>query len=106
MRVPVDQWLPIVEYRDFHDIPRWILAGDADAGYWLLGAGFDDDADEYPSRFAVDFIGNDLSAALDAFRRSGPSGARYSVAVSDIEFDASRRARLMFRTVGNESGAC
>jgi hypothetical protein len=48
MAIPTLQWLRIVEYGDFHDVPHQILALDRDMAFWIFEGGFDDALDDYP----------------------------------------------------------
>lgn len=97
MKIPLGTPLAIVAYRDFHDVPRLILASDQDASFWVLDSPFDDDTDEYSPSYEIFFVGRDLFAAKQALelwsnRSTGLSiGA---IAVDRVRFDDSRRKAL------------
>ncbi|MBT2745193.1 MULTISPECIES: hypothetical protein [unclassified Lysobacter] len=100
MPIPAATWLPILSYADFWDVPRWLLAGGRDHGFWLLESRFDDDADEYSPFFRVKFVGNEpgaARAAFDAGSIAGEAAADELIAVRDIQFDPTVRARLLRR---------
>lgn len=97
MKIPLGTPLAIVAYRDFHDVPRLILATDSDGGFWVLDSHFDDDADEYSPVYKVFFVGDDLCAAKQALEswpnRSTGLGIG-AIAVDRVRFDDTRRKAL------------
>ncbi|MFQ6310214.1 hypothetical protein [Lysobacter capsici] len=97
MKMPAATWLPIVVYADFCDVPRWVLAGDQEDGFWLLDSRFDDDADEYPSFFRVKFVGNEPGVARAVFDTGaiGDVAAAEVIAVDELQFDPTVRASVM-----------
>lgn len=99
MKMPVATWLSIVVYADFCDVPRWALAGNNDAGFWLLDSQFDDDADEYPPFFRAKFVGTELEAARAVFDTGtiGDVAAAEVIALDEIQFDPTVRASVMRR---------
>ncbi|UJB20712.1 MULTISPECIES: hypothetical protein [Lysobacter] len=100
MQIPVATWLPILGYADFYDVPRWLLAGGQDHGFWLLESRFDDSADEYSPFFRTKFVGNEpgaARAAFDAGSIAGEAATDELIAVRDIQFDPTVRARRMRR---------
>lgn len=103
MQMPAAIWLPIVRYLGFWDVPRWVLAGSPDSGFWLLDSPFDDVADDYSLFFRVRFAGGELEAALAAFQARGSheeTDVDEFIAVLDIQFDATRRVSLMRQPQG------
>lgn len=99
MKMPAARWFSIVRYADFCDVPRWILTGNQDDGFWLLDGQFDDGADEYPSFFQVKFVGNELGAAWAVFDTGtiGDVAVAEVIAVDEIQFDPTVRASVMRR---------
>jgi len=101
--LPFNEWLTIVTYRDFHDVPRLILAADEHVQFWILDSQFDDGADDYSPQYAVYFAGRELDSAQLAFRRHAGSGAGIresaaSVSVKEVEFDQTCRRKLLLRS--------
>lgn len=108
MLLPVDTWLPILEYRGFHDFPRLLLAGQEVHGYWVFDCSFDEGIDDYADSFEVWFAGSDRALAehclsLHSAGWQGPSGL--VVPTVQVDFDPGRRACLrvspMFRGGGS-----
>ena len=105
MHLPTLQWLRIVRYGDFHDVPRSILALDREMVFWLFYGGFDDEIDDYPDHLQVYRIGHDAAAARDAFGMRDASGNVQgfevvdTVLLSRIEFDPTCR-NAMFMHMG------
>ena len=102
MMAPFNEWLAIVTYRDFYDVPRLILATDERAHFWILDNQFDDDADAYSPDYAVYFAGREAESAQVAFARHAASGASTkdfaaSVSLQQVEFNQTRRQKLLLR---------
>ena len=84
-------WLPI-EYRDFHDVPRMLIA-EHNGQVFLFDCPFDREADEYGTDFRV--------YRLNA-RPTGTSWASLaehgdyvgSIAVDSVRFDSTRRGAI------------
>lgn len=98
--IPARKWLRIVAYSGFHDVPRRIVALDAEFTLWLFDSPFDDAADEYTDDYAVYRIGTDTLEAKRVLH--GPSARENlpaeayagTVPVANVEFDATRRHTL------------
>lgn len=105
MPLPTLQWLRIVEYRGFHDIPRSILALDRNLEFWIFDSAFDDAIDDYPETLHVYRIGHDAAIARDTFRVRNVAGdihgftAIDTVSLSRFEFDPTRRASMFIHPV-------
>ncbi|WP_282296868.1 hypothetical protein [Stenotrophomonas sp. PS02289] len=85
----------IVDYRDFYDVPRRILAKDDAGQYWVFSSFFDEDVDEYQDRFSLYFAGSDLAEAKVAFVKhcEFESGQPLiSVSILRFAFDATTRS--------------
>jgi len=94
-----NEWFRIVAYRDFHDVPRYILAGNADEdAFWILDAGFDDAEDAYSSIYMLYDAGCALEDAIACFERlaggAGSPPAFGCIPVAHVLFDESRRREL------------
>lgn len=94
-----NEWHPIVAYRDFHDVPRYVLAAnEAGDAFWILDAGFDDTVDEYSSIYTIHGAGSSLDEAMASFEshavRSIPLPALGCVPVAHVQFDETRRGAL------------
>ncbi|WP_157769446.1 hypothetical protein [Xanthomonas campestris] len=98
MKIPQGTPLKILEYRDFHDIPRLILAGEQGVRFWILDSPFDDSVDEYSKEYSVFFVGNDLLESRRLLESwSGHSGGLSvgSIAVDKVCFDETRRKEFV-----------
>lgn len=96
MKFPTHQWLKIVEYREFFDIPRYFLASDG-RSYWVLDGSFDDAKDDYSDEFAVRFAGTSESEAIELFAQlatnpAPSSDALMAIATKHFRFDKTNRA--------------
>lgn len=81
------------EYRDFWDVPRFILCT-VDGTEILLDAGFDDSLENYASEYKVYALPPELdSGSLDSWAELPSAQVTYlgSIPVREIEFDASGR---------------
>lgn len=101
MKIPADVALDIVEYRDFHDVPRLILAKDSLGCFWALDSRFSDELDEYESSYRVFFLGADKLLAHSLFERGAGDEAGLSPAevlsVSLLTFDETKRKSFQIR---------
>lgn len=89
---PNSTWLTVVAYRDFHDVPRLVLAMDEAARSWIMDCRFRDDVEEYSDSYDVFYLGQGAghAAALDE-HVARPAGEHVGkVQVSNVEFDATR----------------
>lgn len=86
-------WTPILEYRDFYDVPRMILVRAGDR-WILLDCPFDDDADDYSLTYKVYELASDPREAESADWRPLTASGRFlnEVPVDAVEFDETRRA--------------
>lgn len=93
-------WLEIMQYWEFFDFPRYVLARDGDGRYWIFDGAFDDDADEYRPDFTMACVGYDLDEALVKFEtrsaipRDADRSGYESVSLRKVKFDKSSRARI------------
>lgn len=90
----MNAWIDIVEYRDFHDVPR-IFVVDLDGTLLLFDCQFDEVADEYPNTFEVYQLHDNIALPLD-WSELASKAARHKgqISVSDVVFDESRRKRV------------
>ena len=98
MNIPQNIPLTILEYRDFHDFLRLILAGDQEGRFWILDSPFDDAADEYSKNYSIFFAGHDLHESRQLLESwpSHPGGLSVgSIAVDRVRFDDTRRKEFM-----------
>jgi len=87
---------PAIRYRDFYDIPRAVVVEWRDRLY-LFDCLYDYDVDDYDSRFAVFLLPDELKERIDEISWTDLDhlGIRVgSVAVSEVEFDETRRRSL------------
>ena len=93
------EWYRIVAYRDFHDVPRYVLvANAAEDAFFLLDAGFDDAIDDYSPIYTIHDAGSDASGAMAAFERNATESdempAIGCIPVEHVQFDDTGRAAL------------
>jgi hypothetical protein len=88
-------WLPILEYRDFHDVPRLILVS-VNERFLLLDCPFDQALDEYPPDYDVYELDADprRSAGTDWRGLVGTGRILGRVPVGSIAFDPTRREAI------------
>jgi hypothetical protein len=88
-------WLPILEYRDFHDVPRLVLV-QTEGRYLLLDCPFDTDLDDYPPAYDVYELDADPRRTVGADWRELPARGRRlgRVPVESIAFDSTRREAI------------
>lgn len=91
----IDAWLPILEYRDVHDVPRLILQS-VNERFHLLDCPFDQALDDYPSDYAVCELGADPRRSVPADWRALSETGRIigRVPVESIAFDPTRRKSI------------
>ena len=93
MIVPLGSFA-IVNYRDFYDVPRLILAMDEAARYWIFDCAFDEELDDYSSQYEAYYAGNDSRGAERALtlHLQGMRAPRVDIVpVASLEFDQSKR---------------
>lgn len=98
MLPPTDEWLEIVKYYMFYDVPRLILAQDTQGHFWILDCPFDEESDDYSKVFKVGFAGIDLAAALAniaAWNCCPNDLIEAFVPVVDLQFDPTKRKACM-----------
>jgi hypothetical protein len=93
------EWHRIVAYRDFHDVPRYVLvANETEDAFWILDAGFDDAIDEFSSIYTIHGAGRALDEAMASFEsHAGESvslPALGCIPVAHVQFDETRRLAL------------
>lgn len=92
--------LEIIQYWEFSDFPRYILARDEKGMFWVFEGSFDDDLDDYPDHFIVCRVGRDATEAMDKFkaRAAIPLGTDRSkfdaISLNRIRFDETNRKQL------------
>ncbi|MFC3816261.1 hypothetical protein [Lysobacter sp. GCM10012299] len=94
-----NEWYAIIAYRDFHDVPRYVLAAnEAGDAFWILDAGFDDTVDEYSSIYTIHGAGSMLDEAMATFEshavRAISLPALGCVPIAQVQFDETRRDAL------------
>jgi len=94
-----DEWYRIVAYRDFHDVPRYVLASnEGKDAFWILDAGFDDAVDDYSSIYRIHDAGNMLDEAMASFESLAVGSislpALACIRAANVQFDETRRAAL------------
>ncbi len=70
-------WLPILEYSDFHDVPRLMLLL-VDGRFLVLNCPFDSELDDYAADHVVWELPADLVNLLTPTGTDRPSGADFS----------------------------
>ncbi|UHQ18720.1 hypothetical protein LVB87_11035 [Lysobacter sp. KIS68-7] len=93
------EWYRIVAYRDFHDVPRYLLAtNDAEDAFWILDAGFDDVVDDYSTIYTIHGAGSTLDEAMACFERhAGDTSSLPAfgcIPVEHVQFDETRHGAL------------
>lgn len=89
-----DRFFEIIEYRDFHDVPRLIAVRSEDGCLWIFDSKFNDDVDEYEPFYRVYSV--DLDAApgsghIEEYLKGRYSVQRAEVRISQVDFDTTRR---------------
>lgn len=98
MRPPNNEWLEIVKYYMFHDVPRLILVKDPSGRFWIFECPFDEQLDDYSNFFSVCFVGVDLAAALADIEKWGvcpPDLLEATIPIVDLQFDSTKRKACM-----------
>ena len=89
------EWYRIVAYRDFNDVPRYVLvANEAQDAFFVLDAGFDADSPIY----TIHDAGSARDDATAAFERHAAGSielpATGCIPVEHVAFDETGRAAL------------
>ncbi|WP_313459979.1 hypothetical protein [Stenotrophomonas sp.] len=95
IQIPTRQNFTIIEYRGFHDVPRFVLAKDESGTYWVLASPFDDTTEEYSESYTIFEAGQDENCARTVLYKhcSGETAEpTCTLPVTRIEFDATKRA--------------
>ena len=92
------EWLPILEYREFYDLPRLILV-ETDDRFLLLDCPFEDGFDDYAADFFVYQLESDPRLSFGADWSGLPATGRLlgQVSVNSITFNSTRREALRSR---------
>ena len=86
------EWYRIVAYRDFHDVPRYVLVTNAtEDAFWILDAGFDNATDAYSTIYTIHDAGRALDEATANFERHAAGAA--STARSRMHSGRARAVR-------------
>jgi hypothetical protein len=89
------QWIDVVTYRGFYDVPRVILAKTVGSGFWILESAFDDETDDFADCYRIYNAGEDEAGARACFERhlQGMVGALVGeIPVARLLFDDTQRA--------------
>ena len=92
----MSDWIDILAYRDFSDVPRMFLVV-VDGRTLLFDCAFDDELDEYPADYTVYELRNFRTDALphdwtELPRREAACKGR--IPVRSVVFDATRRKQM------------
>lgn len=102
MSFPFNTWLRIVEYRDFFDLPRYMLVTENDSSYWILDCAFNEEIDEYPEDYLAFCAGNTREAAAELFARNAMNPiaepvSKIIIPLTCVQFDETRRKSCFVR---------
>lgn len=89
-----NEWLEIVRYYMFHDIPRLMLVRQAEGQHWILDCKFSETLDDFSDFYSVFFVGSDQVAALAYLEKWESCVSKSSecvVQVTDLKFDSTKR---------------
>jgi hypothetical protein len=103
MIIAANRWLKIVEYRDFFDVPRYLLALDTEQKLWIMDCMFNEELDDYESDYLIFGPYTDLSSAqrifdLRAKDSISPDNYVWRVEVKDVQFDSTKRLQCFIQT--------
>lgn len=84
----------ILDYREFHDLPRLMWVADEASRQWLLDCPFDDVLDDYAAEYRVYTMGTDVEDAVGPWEKhaQGLLPIVGTVPVGVLQFDATHRA--------------
>src|SRR6476620_3077090 len=91
------EWYRIVAYRDFHDVPRQVLATNStEDAFWILDAGVDDAAGAHATIYTIHDAGRALAEATERFERHAATAlaAVGCIPVEHVQFDETGHAAL------------
>jgi hypothetical protein len=90
-----DDWLPILEYRDFYDVPHVMLVA-SHGRFLVLWGPFDDALDDYAADYSIYELASDPRLHFGADWSGLPATGTLlgRVPVDSITFDPSRRQAL------------
>lgn len=93
------EWYRIVTYRDFHDVPRQVLATNStEDAFWILDAGVDDAAGAHATIYTIHDAGRALAEATERFERHAADPAALAavgcIPVEHVQFDETGRGAL------------
>ena len=93
------EWYRIVAYRDFCDVPHYVLVSNAaEDAFFVLDAGFDDAIDDYSPIYTIHDAGSDLAEATASFERHATESFKLPaigcIPVEHVQFDETVRAAL------------
>jgi hypothetical protein len=102
MRDKPCEWIPIVEYRDFYDVPRAFIVAPRQGLFWFFDCRFDETIDDYPTSFQVYSIeGQDVDQLPADWRKlcSMSKAKLGEVPLSFIKFDTTRRKEICLQNL-------
>lgn len=92
----MSDWLPILEYRDFYDLPRAFVVR-RNGREVLFDCPFDAAVDDYPKEYAVYELTNEGERLrkMKSWSSLAEHGTRLGkVSVDTVAFDASKRSAI------------
>jgi hypothetical protein len=95
--------LKILEYRDFFDIPRYLLAVDAEQKLWIMDCMFNEGLDDYEAEYLIFGPYLDISSAQKTFSLRAIDSASlgnpvWRVEVKDVQFDDTKRLECLINS--------
>ena len=94
-------WIRIVDYREFYDVPRMFVV-ERSGSLLLFDCPFDADLDAYPPQYSIYRLPHSLRHAFPDDWTQLPSRATTclgTIRLSEIEFDASKRAGVVIKGI-------
>ncbi len=84
------------EYREFYDVPRYVVIRHPDGRTLLLVSSFDCARDDYDDRYAVYLLPSDVDLDIGSWADLPARALRLlgRVPVSEVRFDPTRRAEI------------